>query len=118
MFDRDSRYANVPLKQTLDAEGRTVAYVARRIIPQVAPVAETTVQPGDRLDLVANRVYGDPRLNWRIRDANPDPTMDVLPDLPMPRPDRSAPVYAADPAEPTPPYAVGTRLKLTQIEPE
>lgn len=105
MFDQDSRYAKLPLKETKDAEGRTVAYVARRIVPHRATIAETTVQPGDRLDLVAHRVYGDPRQSWRIRDANPDPSVDPLPDLPR-----------ADGKEP--PIAVGTRLKLTQIEPE
>lgn len=115
MFDRDSRYAKLPVKQTTDAQGRTVAYVGRRIVPDRTPAAEVTVQPGDRLDLLANRVYGDPRQNWRIRDANPDPSMDVLPDLPLPEPD--APPEPGDP-ERGPPYAVGTRLKLTQIEPE
>lgn len=105
MFDQDSRYAKLPLKETTDEEGRTVAYVARRIVPDRAAIAETAVQPGDRLDLLAHRVYGDPRQSWRIRDANPDPSFDPLPDLPR-----------ADGAEP--PYPVGARLKLTQIEPE
>lgn len=105
MFDRDSRYAKLPIRQTTDAEGRTVAHVARRIIPPQNPVAEMRVQPGDRLDLISNRVYGDPLQNWRIRDANPDPSFDPLPDLPR---EGGQDV----------PYAVGVALKLTQIEPE
>ena len=28
------------------------------------------VTPGDRLDLVANRIYGDPLMFWRLCDAN------------------------------------------------
>jgi hypothetical protein len=95
MFDRDSRYAKLPLKQTTDAQGRPVTYVARRIIREGAgPVAEMGVQPGDRLDLIANRAYGDPRLFWRVADANPVPDHEVLDDTP------------------------GRRLKITQIEPE
>jgi hypothetical protein len=31
---------------------------------------EAAVTPGDRLDLLANRVYGDPLAFWRICDAN------------------------------------------------
>jgi len=95
MFDPDSRYAKRPLKQTTDAAGRTVSYVARRIIREgPGPVAELAVQPGDRLDLIANRAYGEPRLFWRVADANPVPDPDAL--------DRPA----------------GRRLKINQIDPE
>lgn len=40
------------------------------------------MQDGDRLDLVANRVYGDPRAFWRLADANPDPEPETLADAP------------------------------------
>jgi nucleoid-associated protein YgaU len=43
------------------------------VLPQGAslPLMQTTqVTPGDRLDLLANRVYGDPLAYWRICDAN------------------------------------------------
>lgn len=30
-----------------------------------------TVRPGDRLDLVAARLLGDPHAYWRLADANP-----------------------------------------------
>ena len=33
---------------------------------------EHVVREGDRLDLLAGRYYNDPRLWWRILDANPD----------------------------------------------
>lgn len=83
MLDRDSRYARLPQKTFVDEAGRPFSYVARRIIPDdVTPVAEIRVQPGDRLDLLANRAYGDPRLFWRIADANPDPAPGRLADRP------------------------------------
>lgn len=74
MFDPTSRYAKVAVKQWTDAQGRVRAHVARRIIPEGQEIAgQAKVQPGDRLDLIANRAYGDPRAWWRIPDANPDP---------------------------------------------
>lgn len=36
------------------------------------------VAPGDRLDLLAARYYGDPLAYWRIVDANPALTPDEL----------------------------------------
>lgn len=54
-----------------------------RIIREPAQiVGEARVQDGDRLDLVANRVYGDPRAFWRLADANPDPEPETLADAP------------------------------------
>ena len=79
MFDRDSRYAKLPVLVHHDAEGRPVPHVARRLIPdRAAAVAQVRVQPGDRLDLIAHRVYGDARMFWRLADANPDPAPDLL----------------------------------------
>ena len=81
MFNRDSRYAKVPIKSFTDAAGRVISHVARRIVPDaIQPVAQIKVQAGDRLDLISHRVYGDPRLFWRIADANPDPEPDALAD--------------------------------------
>jgi nucleoid-associated protein YgaU len=81
MFDRDSRYAKIPIKAFTDATGRVISYVARRIVPDgIQPVAQIKVQAGDRMDLISHRVYGDPRLFWRIADANPDPEPDALAD--------------------------------------
>ena len=95
MFDNDSRYAKLPIKTFIDPAGRSVSYVARRIIPEPeAPVAGIKVQPGDRLDLIADRAYGEPRQFWRVADANP----------------------SADHAMLTRP--VGRRLRLNQIKPE
>lgn len=96
MFDKDSRYAKLPVKTFIDPAGREVAYVARRIIPQgKTPIAQVKTQPGDRLDLIANRAVGAPTQFWRVADANPTP--DDLPTL----------------AE-----HAGRRLNLTLIDPE
>jgi len=95
MFDEDSRYAKLPLKNHVDPAGRTVTYVARRIIrPPDAPVASIKVQPGDRLDLIADRAYGEPRQVWRVADANPTADHTTLT------------------------RRVGRRLALNQIKPE
>ena len=95
MFDRDSRYARCPIKEHVDASGRRIAYVARRLIRDSdVPVAEMRVRAGDRLDLMAYRAYGDPGQSWRIKDANPDREPSELP------------------------YVPGRRLKITQIRPE
>lgn len=72
MFDPASRYAATPLLHLTDESGQNLAFVSRRFIPE-APrvVAQITVAPGDRLDLLAQRAYGDARGFWRICDANP-----------------------------------------------
>ena len=95
MFDKDSRYAKLPVREFTDPAGRTIAHVARRIIraPE-APVASIRVEAGDRLDLIADRAYGEPRQFWRIADANP----------------------TADHTTLTRP--AGRRLRLNQIKPE
>ncbi|MCQ0091216.1 hypothetical protein [Roseovarius sp. M141] len=95
MFDKDSRYAKLPLREFIDPAGRSVAYVARRIIrsPE-APVASIKVQSGDRLDLIADRAYGEPRQFWRVADANPNADHTTLTEPP------------------------GRRLALNQIKPE
>jgi len=73
MFDHTSRYVTLPIHHCTDAEGRTVAYVGRRFLPQgdTLPVLATVVcKEGDRLDQFAARTLGDPTLFWRIADAN------------------------------------------------
>ncbi|MBA3014602.1 MAG: hypothetical protein KKD63_02110 [Proteobacteria bacterium] len=43
-----------------------------RTISSVTGVVEHVVKSGDRLDLLARHYYNDPRLWWRIADANPE----------------------------------------------
>jgi hypothetical protein len=69
MFVDSSRYANV---KTVDAEtedGRTVTAVALRRLPYVAGTP-TLVTGADRLDVMAQRKYGDGARFWHIADAN------------------------------------------------
>lgn len=83
MIDRDSRYAKSAVLHLTDAQGRDMAYLDRRIIPDAPRIAaRITVQDGDRLDLVAHRAYGDARQSWRVMDAYPDPDPLTLADTP------------------------------------
>ncbi len=85
MFKENSRYANLPLKTHVTAEGQEQTYVARRILPkpetlQIAGSQE--VGSTDRLDLVAARAYGDPTQFWRLVDATIAFEPDRLTDIP------------------------------------
>lgn len=60
-------------------DGSPIVYLSRRLLPlpeQIAMQSTYVVQPGDRIDLVATRLLGDPLLYWLIADANgaTDPT--------------------------------------------
>jgi hypothetical protein len=95
MFAPNSRYANVETASTPGPDGREIPYKRRRFLPQaesLPKLAETLVEPGDRIDLVAARTLGDPEQFWRICDANDavDPEALVEPgrrlNVPMPQP--------------------------------
>lgn len=71
MFLKGSRYEKA---RPFVASGSTPAFPgvrARNIAPAPA-VLEHTVSAGDRLDRLAQHYYNDPRLWWRIVDANPE----------------------------------------------
>jgi hypothetical protein len=73
MFDASSRYATVETAMLRDPDGRVVAYVRRRFLPQGAGMpllVEVEVAQGDRLDLITARALGDPEAFWRVCDAN------------------------------------------------
>lgn len=70
-----SRYAKSTQLTWQGDSGRVVTYLAVRILPFGESVAGTTVaqvqaNEVDRLDLIANRTFGDPSQAWRIADAN------------------------------------------------
>ncbi|MEE8058321.1 MAG: hypothetical protein V3T17_10865 [Pseudomonadales bacterium] len=72
MFEFTSRYYDLPIK-TATINGKEIAYVGRRFLPQgeTLPLAtQVTVVEGDRLDLIATRSLGDPLTFWKIADAN------------------------------------------------
>lgn len=55
------------------SDGNVVPYLKRRLLPQggdLAVMATVTVALGQRLDLIAARLQGDPLQFWRIADAN------------------------------------------------
>ncbi|WOJ90440.1 hypothetical protein RZS28_03855 [Methylocapsa polymorpha] len=73
MFDHTSRYYTIPTATIVLPDGREIAFARRRFLPRsdrLPLLAEAAVTPGDRIDLLANRVYGDPLAFWRICDAN------------------------------------------------
>lgn len=67
MILRGSRY-----ERARPFEGGPFQGVRPRDIGPATGVIEHPVQSGDRLDALAARYYGDPRLYWRILDANPE----------------------------------------------
>jgi hypothetical protein len=72
-FSPSSRYRDTEVAQLRLPDGRTVAYLRRRFVPQpesFALLREHTVRDGDRLDQVAAMHLGDPEQFWRIADAN------------------------------------------------
>jgi hypothetical protein len=72
VFDRTSRYANLPVA-TYRSKDREVLYVRRRMLPPLrndATVKSIAVVPGQRLDNVAAAAIGDPTQFWRITDVN------------------------------------------------
>ena len=73
MFDHTSRYASLDTETMVLPDGRPVAFVRRRFPPQARDLkilAEVAVAPGERIDLLANRIYGDPLAFWRLCDGN------------------------------------------------
>jgi hypothetical protein len=73
MFDSRSRYANIEAAEYISSEGRRIMYKRRRFLPkgdELSLLVEVTVAQGDRLDLIANRILGDPEHFWSICDAN------------------------------------------------
>jgi hypothetical protein len=77
VFDPGSRYAAIEVAETTvrggDDVDRTVRYVRRRLLRRVddhTPLAEHEVTPGERLDVVAARYFGDSTRFWLLCDAN------------------------------------------------
>lgn len=70
----ESRYETAPVVPVEDSDG-----VYRATIQAPLGSTETDddytvhrVVDGDRMDLLAERAFGDPEFWWRIADANPD----------------------------------------------
>lgn len=71
MFLRDSRYSKAKAFDDDPVLGEVFRGVKPRAIGPATGVLEHVVRSGERLDLLARNYYNDPRLWWRILDANP-----------------------------------------------
>lgn len=84
-FSASSRYAGQPVRERAMPDGRRVGYVLPRRAPP--PEAYTPGMPhpvarGDRLDLLAYRLLGEPTAWWMIADINAAVKPDTLLDTP------------------------------------
>ena len=70
MFFRGSRYEHVPEAEIAGRDGRTIRYKRMRFIPAVEGTLVEAVRDGDRPDLIAYRVLGDPEQFWRLCDID------------------------------------------------
>jgi len=73
MFAANSRYYSLATGNYQTPDGRTIAYVSRRFLPQSGQFALLlmhTVTDSDRLDNIACQYLSDPQQFWRICDAN------------------------------------------------
>ena len=73
-YPRTSRYYGTAVTMFIAPDGTTIPYLARRLLPDPASftaLAEYTVAAGDRPDLIAFRLLGDPGQWWQIADVNP-----------------------------------------------
>lgn len=73
MFSITSRYQGIPTVTHTLPDGRRVAYVRRRFLPHpedLTQIGEHLVLPGERLDQIAGKEFGDAEQAWRIADAN------------------------------------------------
>lgn len=72
-FGPESRYYGLPLLSLTTASGTQISYVSRRFIP---PPQDFTVlqlyrvQQGDRVDVIAATLLGNPLSYWQLCDAN------------------------------------------------
>lgn len=72
MSDPSSRHGALPTYEVVVAPGsQPVELYEPREIPLPPQSVAHTVGAGERLDLLANRYFGDPFQYWRIADANP-----------------------------------------------
>ncbi len=73
MAGENSRYTATEILTRVLSNGREVTYYARRFIPHASSfemAGAIQVQPGERIDLIAARAYGDATASWRIADGN------------------------------------------------
>jgi hypothetical protein len=76
-YPRTSRYFDVATAVHRTSDGREIPYATRRLLAQpgtFTTLSRYQVREGDRLDVLANRQFGDAEQWWRL--ADPNPTLD------------------------------------------
>jgi hypothetical protein len=72
-YGPESRYYGLPLLTQTTAAGAQISYVSRRFIPppeDFALLQRYRVKQGDRIDVIAASILGNPLSYWQICDAN------------------------------------------------
>jgi hypothetical protein len=69
MFLETSRYFRQRTIETTSGDGRPATAITLRRLPAVVGTP-STVSSNDRLDIIAQRRYGDSTVFWHIADAN------------------------------------------------
>jgi len=72
-YGPESRYYGLPLLTQTTSAGAQISYVSRRFIPppeDFALLQRYRVQQGDRVDVIAGSILGNPLSYWQICDAN------------------------------------------------
>jgi hypothetical protein len=72
VFGPASRYYGLPVLMSVGPDGEVRAYVSRRFVPHpedLAVAGEYLVGDGQRSDVIAAVVLGDPELFWRLCDG-------------------------------------------------
>lgn len=81
LYPTNSRYNGSDTAQMALPDGRNAVYLRRRFVPlpnQFVPLMQYSVVTDDRLDTIAAQLLGDPKLFWRIADANGATRPDAL----------------------------------------
>jgi hypothetical protein len=84
-FSPNSRYYGVAIRGHAEPDGTVIAFVGRRIIPEMqayTPLDRHRTDGVERIDAVAAEFYGDALQYWRICDANgvEDPAVATAPE--------------------------------------
>jgi len=72
-FGPESRYYGLPILSQTAPDGTQMSYVSRRFIPppeSYAVLQRYRVRQGDRVDVIASSILGNPLSYWQICDAN------------------------------------------------
>jgi hypothetical protein len=72
-YGPESRYYGLPLLTKTTPAGAQISYVSRRFIPppeDFALLQRYRIKQGDRIDVIAASILGNPLSYWQICDAN------------------------------------------------